>query len=979
MDNAILEVVLGLVLVYLVLALLVSKLQEVLAGQVFRGRPKYLHKLVREATGQDENLKQAIFKNPMIFALSLGDDAASEKHGKVGQTTGPSSIPPELFARVLLIELNDDKKGGHPAGRYASPTAFVSDRAPGAGGGSAVGGANTWRTLRGLLTGHEADWPGFEAEIARWFSHIGDRSEGWYQRRSQNWSLGLSFAVAALLNVDSFFIADRLSSDPDLRRSLASLAERVNSLFPGGVPAPAAATGSNAAAVAAASDKPEVRVAAKLVDAITRLSEAFYEDASLATYRPNQQPFNVPGKKSASAPADDCKKLASAPADRCAEGEKRNQRIEVQHAFCTWIADVTIEVAKDNKSPDYRSNPSSWLLGLPQVLAFIEKQQIEVTDRGENLKGAYRCLSDVSVWVRSATVVSSKPAVRTLVQEAAVALESSKSALLEMIDNQQPDVAASQLYKLHPEIFNECAKTTGMSLVGLRSCVARSTAGQVRLPLGPFATNLRQQFCKVGHFDPGKPGEMPKADTGWPCAGEVFKPASASQLSPMWLEWKGYSSLLAWAFGCAVTAFFVALGAPFWFDVLGKVVNLRAAGRKRDAEDDKQRGQGTSPITPSGPAGANGTAPFNLARNGFEEQLIPADIVAVQRQLGVTATGVLDGPTRAAIAGYTRNQGLTATDELSFLLYDYIVGRSPTGVVITRPDSLPVLGQVHANVQPLVKNLQTMLGFDGRIDPLETKYTADLRALAVLYRYKREAVGVPPGPPVAPQDRAVAKLARSDPAALSVLGHDLMTEILSFIGMPDKALGRDTGASWLDWALGELGQVEANKPTRADSNPRVMDYLDSAAGSPVSGGDATAWCAAFVAWVLLRHNNLLPRLVIGPVPPCLPPPVGTVALQAANWSGSTVPPNPANPAWGMAVAGVSPMVIGAAAQPGDVVTFKLAGNATINHVAFVLALDPAVAGVVPGLWAVGGNQNSGSCVCVSHFTAAEVADIRRPR
>ena len=973
MDNAILEVVLGLVLVYLVLALLVSKLQEVLAGQVFRGRPKYLHKLVREATGHDEELKKAIFNNPMIFALSQGNAAASEKHDDIGQTTGPSSIPPELFARVLLIELNDDKKGGHPASRYASPTAFVSDRAPGAGGGSAVGGANTWRTLRGLLTGHEADWPGFEAEIAGWFSHIGDRSEGWFQRRSQNWSLGLAFALAALLNVDSFFIADRLSSDPDLRRSLASLAERVNTLFPGGVPTPTPAAGSNpAAAAAAASDKPEVRVAARLVDAITRLNQAFFKDASLANFKLNQQPFG-----GASGPAD-CEQKTPSKVKGKADCKPKPAQ------FCEGILSITIQ---PSDKVEFRSNPATWLLGLPQLLAYIEHQQVNESPEGHELMKAHKCLTDVSVWVRSASVVSGEPDVRTLVQDAAVALESAKSALREMIGNQRPDFAASQLYLMHPEVFVECAVAPGTSLTSLRACVARGVSGQVRLPLGPFATNLRQQFCTVvpppsQSAQAGVPNAvlsaaLPKT-SAWPCAADRFDGRESPPLRPMALAVKGPGVFVVWAIGCLVTAFFVALGAPFWFDVLGKVVNLRAAGRKRDAEDDKQRGQGTSPWAPGGPAGASGTAPFNLARNGFEEQLIPADIVAVQRQLGVAATGVLDGPTRTAIASYTRNQGLTATDELSFLLYDHIVGRSPSGVAITRPDSLPVLGQVHAQVQPLVKNLETMLGFDGRIDPLETRYTADLRALAVLYRYKREMVGVPPALLVAPQDRAVVKLARNDPAALSVLGHDLMTEILSFIGAPAAALGRDHGAPWLDWALGELGQVEANKPTRADSNPRVMAYLDSAAGSPVSGGDATAWCAAFVAWVLNRHNSLLPRLVIGPVLPCLPPPVGTAALQAANWSGTTVPPNPANMAWGMAVAGVGAQVIGTAAQPGDVVTLKLAGSTTINHVALVLALDPAIAGVVPGLWAVGGNQASGTCVCVSHFNAAEVADIRRP-
>ena len=45
----------------------------------------------------------------------------------------------------------------------------------------------------------------------------------------------------------------------------------------------------------------------------------------------------------------------------------------------------------------------------------------------------------------------------------------------------------------------------------------------------------------------------------------------------------------------------------------------------------------------------------------------------------------------------------------------------------------------------------------------------------------------------------------------------------------------------------------------------------------------------------------------------------------------------------------------------------------------VLAHKPAVAGVVPGLWALGGNQSGSGCVCVSYFKAAEVADIRRPQ
>ena len=39
--------------------------------------------------------------------------------------------------------------------------------------------------------------------------------------------------------------------------------------------------------------------------------------------------------------------------------------------------------------------------------------------------------------------------------------------------------------------------------------------------------------------------------------------------------WKGYLAKIA---GLLVTAFALALGAPFWFDLLSKVARLRASG-----------------------------------------------------------------------------------------------------------------------------------------------------------------------------------------------------------------------------------------------------------------------------------------------------------------------------------------------------------------------------------------------------------------
>ena len=941
MDNAILDVVLGLVLVYIVLALLVMKVQEVVAGQLMVGRPKYLHKLVREATGHDENLKQRIFDNALIFGLSMDNRPASESPGKLARTTGPSEIPPQLFARALLIELHDDHKGGHPADFYPSPNAFVAEKAV-AGAGAA---ARTWRSLRGLLAGREGDWSGFEADIANWFKQLGDRSEGWYKRRSQNWSLGLAILAAMALNADSFYITERLSSDPQLRRSLASLAERVNAVFPGGVAAQAgAAQPANATPAAASPARASVRVSAGLVDAITRLTTAFFTDAGMANFKLNQKDW--------------------ATVDAC----KGNVEIDIK--------------LPPNSGKSYLSNPGTWVLGLPQLLAYIEQQQVSESHPKAALEKAFKCLSHVSAWVRAAISASDVAATRTLVQEAAVHLESAKSALLELIDDQRPTFTMSALFKLDPDRFNDCAGAAGASFTSVQVCMARAASGQVRLPVGPYRDNLRQQFCSVRVPEENRP-ERPGAFSRFLCGDTMFVGSNALPIKTMWLDLSGGWAFLLWFIGCVVTGVFVALGAPFWFDVLGKVVNLRAAGRKADENEQRRAGQGNAPPPAAGKPGT-GDPPFKLGRNSFEDMLLPADIVAVQRQLGVTASGVLDAPTRAAIASYTSQHGLAGGEELSFTVYDHLVSRSPSALAVTRPADRPTLGQTSIQAQPLAKNLMAILGFDNpaRIDPKETSITADLRALAVLYRYKRQAQAPGVGGVVPPQLRPVVTTANHNPKALDEIDDALLSEVLSYTGAVADRLPRDAAAPWLDWAIGELGQVEVDKKSRAGSNPRVLAYLDTAVSANGKGGDNgdhTAWCAAFVAWVLKQHNQALPAPLVGPpapgsaasLPACAAPPVGSAALLALNYSGSATPP------WGAAIAGAAAGSIGASTQAGDVVTLKLGGSTSINHVALVLAVDGPAAGPA-GLWALGGNQSGGRCVCVSYFKAGEVVDIRRP-
>jgi hypothetical protein len=57
-----------------------------------------------------------------------------------------------------------------------------------------------------------------------------------------------------------------------------------------------------------------------------------------------------------------------------------------------------------------------------------------------------------------------------------------------------------------------------------------------------------------------------------------------------WLRW-----LARKIPGLLVTTFAVALGAPFWFDVLNKISNLRAAGKRPEPTDTSARAPSGAP------------------------------------------------------------------------------------------------------------------------------------------------------------------------------------------------------------------------------------------------------------------------------------------------------------------------------------------------------------------------------------------------
>jgi hypothetical protein len=207
---AILDVVIGVVFVYLLLSLLVTGINEWISG-LFAMRAKTLRRAITrlveapafiptaekkvETPPQPEppgERTRKFYDHPQIAALADGK-------------TLPSYIPAETFASVVR------DLGWH------QPTEAVGAekaRTP------PVAGATTAPTLiaAGVAT---TDDP-----LQKLFNDTMDRATGWYKRQAQALTICLGIAVVVLGNADTLQIANILWASPTLRESVVEQAKQ---------------------------------------------------------------------------------------------------------------------------------------------------------------------------------------------------------------------------------------------------------------------------------------------------------------------------------------------------------------------------------------------------------------------------------------------------------------------------------------------------------------------------------------------------------------------------------------------------------------------------------------------------------------------------------------------------------------------------------------------------------------------------------
>jgi hypothetical protein len=228
--SVMIDVSIGLVLMYLIVALFCTTIQEWIA-QVFSWRAKNLEATIIHLLndGQldgkatlDNASEQAkkVLAHPLVKMLAPGSKAGIRTGGQI-----PSYVPATNFALALIDVLKPvpasattpfDFQGLRDAIETLKPT------------GSGAGNAELYKSLTAILDGVDQNITAAVEGIENWFNAAMDRASGWYKRNVQWWLLGIGLVLAVACNADSLQVLMRLSADANLRATVAAMAALAN-------------------------------------------------------------------------------------------------------------------------------------------------------------------------------------------------------------------------------------------------------------------------------------------------------------------------------------------------------------------------------------------------------------------------------------------------------------------------------------------------------------------------------------------------------------------------------------------------------------------------------------------------------------------------------------------------------------------------------------------------------------------------------
>jgi hypothetical protein len=229
--SVILEVAIGLVMIYLVMALLCSGVTEWIA-RIFALRSKTLKDGISKLINDDQGLYKKITDHPLFTGLNpkKPKEHSWDKRKIYNweiikkKTFGPSEVPPATFAQIILDTLIDSKDISTNNKKSINnllksiETLAVDDKNKKVFKSLLISAKTKATNLEGTLKE-------FQTSLEKWFDDSMQRVTGWYKRKTQVIVLCLALVICFGINADTFGIANSLYTDPALRSAVVAAAE----------------------------------------------------------------------------------------------------------------------------------------------------------------------------------------------------------------------------------------------------------------------------------------------------------------------------------------------------------------------------------------------------------------------------------------------------------------------------------------------------------------------------------------------------------------------------------------------------------------------------------------------------------------------------------------------------------------------------------------------------------------------------------
>jgi hypothetical protein len=219
--SEILDVAIGLTLIFLLMSLVASAVREGIEG-IVKLRAVYLERGIRELLDDPSGTKMAqwLYQHPLVHPLFPGHYEPLEKR-HLGRKM-PTYIPAKNFVGALL-DLTRNGPAPYPAPQAPQGVSVADLR----NAVRQLPSPLVQRALISAIDGAQGDMARVEANLAAWFDSTMDTVSGWYKRRTQLHLFVIGLAVALALNVNTIGLAMHLWRNDAAREALARRAEMV--------------------------------------------------------------------------------------------------------------------------------------------------------------------------------------------------------------------------------------------------------------------------------------------------------------------------------------------------------------------------------------------------------------------------------------------------------------------------------------------------------------------------------------------------------------------------------------------------------------------------------------------------------------------------------------------------------------------------------------------------------------------------------